>query len=239
MSGTAKGTMLLVYKDMKYQFVIFSLITLVMALIYFAIGFIISPNESISGPSGFTIFGPFYGLMAVYPAITYTVSFRYAMGFGSTRTLFFKVFFALGILFVTASMIVVNILYFIMEKLYELHVNHANMFHIGSLTNFHKSFFPYLWIDIMIGIGILGVTFLITSLWYKYGFLKISFGFIFLGFLAFLLFYKIGFLEVFQWIAGLNQLLLFSGIGIIGLVALFSAYFFIRNAPLSYMAKKG
>ncbi|MGG3575318.1 hypothetical protein ABES80_23110 [Bacillus gobiensis] len=234
MGGTLKGTAMLVYRDMKYQFVMFSLITLFVAFVFLMIGlFIETPIQA------GVIFGPFYGLIAVYGGSAYVTSFRYAMGFGSTRTLFLKVFYTLGILFVIVVMLFLNILYFIMEGLYNLGVTRVSLFHIGNVTSFQKGFFPYLWVDIMIGIVLLGLVFFVTSLWYKYGFMRISIGSIILGVIAFLLLYNIGFQAAFQWMAHINHFTLFTGIGLVGLITLFSTYLFMRNAPLSYRSKKG
>lgn len=234
MGGTLKGTMMLVYRDMKYQFVMFSLITLFIALVWFVIGL------SLSTPiQAGTIFGPIYGIIAFYGGSVYAMSYRYAMGFGATRTQFLKVFYLLGILFVIVNMVYINILYFLLESLFESDIIRVSMFHIGNVSGFSKEFFPYLWVDVMIGLGLLGLVFFSASLWYKYGFLKIAIGSILLGALFFFLIYNIGFQAAFQWMTDFGPFPFFTGIGSVGLIALFSTYLFMKDAPLSYMSKKG
>jgi hypothetical protein len=234
MGGTLKGTLMIVYRDMKYQFAMFSLITLFIALVWLVVGL------SLSTPiQAGTLFGPIYGIIAFYAGSVYAMSFRYAMGFGATRIQFLKVFYTLGILFVIVNMVYLNVLYFLLEGLFESGIIRVSMFHIGNVSGFPKGFFPYLWVDIMIGLGLLGLVFLTASLWYKYGFLKIAIGSIILGAVFFLLVYNIGFQAAFQWMTNFGPFLFFTGIGSVGLIALFSTYLFMKDAPLSYLSKKG
>ena len=233
--STLKGTLKIIYEDVKFSIILFWGITFALAIVWTIVGITYDlPNNT-----GGAIFGPLYGGIIVFCSMVFTSSFQSAIAFGSTRLQFLKVYCFVGLLFTVLSIMVLNLLYLLLMILYDQGFSSANFLHPGMLASQEYSFFAYLWIDLMIGFTLIGITFLTTSIWYKYGFLTIVIIATVVTTAATFLFM---FSEVGSLIGGMftkNSFTIFPSLGLIGIGCMFLSYISMQHAPLSYKSKNG
>ena len=146
----------------------FLYITIPLTLFWLLIGYIFGLGNdvvaSISGPAYFFIaFFGIGGFKSLYPV---------AIGMGSTRIQFLKVFYSVGILGVVLSILFLNVLQYILKTVYLQWDIGANILHPGVLLVDDYHFFTYLWIDLMFGLFLLGIPFLLYSINFRLGMRK-------------------------------------------------------------------
>ncbi|WP_308722563.1 hypothetical protein [Paenibacillus polysaccharolyticus] len=108
----------------------------------------------------------------------------------------------------------------------------VTLYQPGMLYSSSYLVFPYLWIDMMLGLLVLGLSVFLTVCWIRLGlrnFLILLFGF------GLVLSLVIAFGDMRQftlWIAYQNRMLVFTVLGVIGGALLLSTYPMMKHAPL-------
>lgn len=231
MMAATSGTARLIYSDIRKISQLMWLITLLLATGWVIFGLTLDST-------GFStnISGPLYiGLFVVYPIIAVTNSFKYAIGFGSTRIQFLKVFYWMGLLMVFINMFLFNVLYALLDTLTKRGILGFEFLHTGMMSS-HNGFMDYVWIDVMTGLALFGITFFIAATWFRFGFIRFSIGFTVIAFIGYIFYVTDAYDTFIEWTFTLDSLVGFGLFGLVGLVLLFATFPLLRNAPLHYQS---
>lgn len=225
------GNTLLLYHGARNALgkVLFLYIVLPLMGAWFAVGLIFDL------PSGIfiSIAVPVYINIAIVPITGFKSLFPVAVGMGSTRVHFLKAYYGTVLGAVMVTMFLLNVCQYVMLVGYNRWIVLANIAHPAALLRADYQFFPYLWVDLMVGLFIFGFAFLIYCLWYRLGSARMLISLTAVVISALFLYYG-GVLESwFNWIwINVKPITAFHLLGIIGLTALFSTYPLMRNANL-------
>ncbi|WP_349409176.1 hypothetical protein [Pseudalkalibacillus sp. SCS-8] len=225
--STFRGTARLIYFDIYAIAKIMWLVTLLIAVGWVILGlaFDLSGFET-------TIAGPLYvGLFVVYPILAVSTSFRYATGFGSTRVQFLKVFYLSGVVMVIANVVLFNLLYRVLDALTANGILGFGFMHTADMTSY-DSLLAYVWIDLMAGLFLFGISFLIASIWFRFGFIRFLVGSTAIGFIFYFLHVTGGLKTFYEWTLTLSGLTGFTLLGGIGSILLLATFPVMRHAPL-------
>ena len=234
------GTVRLVSEDSLWFFgkLLFLYITIPVTLIWLLIGYIFGLGEetvvSIAGPTYF--FAPIFaiaGFKSLYPI---------AIGLGSTRTQFLKVFYGVGLLSVVLSILFLNVLHRLLKAVFLQWDIDSAIFQPGLFLVDKYHFLTYLWIDLMFVLFLMGVSFLLYSLYFRLGTRKSLFALMLLSLVTMFLYYGGYLTNGMDWFMELDlaalKMKLISLIGLSGIVALLVTYPIMRNASLKPKARK-
>ncbi|SHN69666.1 hypothetical protein SAMN04487896_2642 [Paenibacillus sp. ov031] len=230
--NSVKGTNRLILDDMRWYLMIFSFITLMLTVVYLAIGFIFDIAYTTQ------LCGPMYGGICAFAIAGIVTLFPVAIGIGSTRIQFMKSFYIISVWMVIGTITILNIIYFITHLLLEYGTLRVTFYQPGMLYSSEYHFFSYLWIDLMIGFLVLGLSIFSTVCWIRLGmrnFFSLFFGF---SLIVTLVFTLSDLSEFMLWIAGVNRMTLFTALGVIGGALLLSTYPMMKNAPLTMKGRK-
>ena len=229
--STLYGNTLLLYHGARNTLgkILFLYIVFPLMAAWFAVGLIFDLPAGIF----IQISVPVYINIAIVPITGFKSLYPVAVGMGSTRVNFLKAYYGtvLGAVFFTIFLL--NVCQYVMLIGYNRWIISANIVHPAALFSADYQFIPYFWVDLMVGLFLYGFTFLIYCLWYRLGSARMLITLTVVIISGLFLYYG-GVLESwFTWIwLNVKPMNAFILIGIIGLVALFSTYPLMRNAPL-------
>ncbi|MGF9699394.1 MULTISPECIES: hypothetical protein [Paenibacillus] len=230
--NSVKGTNRLILDDMGWYLKIFSFITLMLTVVYLAIGFIFDVAYSTQ------LLGPMYGGICAFAVAGIITLYPVAIGLGSTRIQFLKSFYVISAWMVVGAMVILNVIYLIMHLLQAYGSLGVTFYQLGTLYSKEYHFISYLWIDLMTGFLVLGLSIFSTVCWIRLGmrnFLILFFGLTLILTLAIVL----SDLSVWvQWFTSVNWLALFTVTGVIGWALILSTYPMMKNAPLTMKGRK-
>jgi hypothetical protein len=232
--SAVKGTYKLVFNDFRWFFILFSCITLGIAVIYLLISMIFDVPANTDS----SIFGPIYGGICAFAGAGLVMPFQVAIGLGSTRKQFLKSYYVMGCLMVVASITFLNVLYMIMDFLLEIGINKFKFYHPGNLESQDYHFFTYYWFDLMIGFLILGLTALTTVLIRRMGVVNFLIAIVLLGMALTLILIPGNAPLIFEWITQTDIYSLFTWAGTIGIAMLLITYPMMKDAPLKMKSSK-
>lgn len=224
--NAVKGTNRLILDDMRLYLIIFTSIALGLTAIYIAIGFLFDVSYSSQ------LFGPMYGGICTFAIAGLITLYPVAIGMGSTRIQFMKSFYMMGACMVVGTMVFLHLIYLVVHLLNVGGGLQVTLFQPGMLYSSDYLVFPYLWIDLMLGFLVLGLSVFLSVCWIRLGmrnflFLLFGFGLVMSLVIAF------GDMRQFTlWIAYQNRMLVFTVLGVIGGVLLLSTYPMMKHAPL-------
>ena len=133
---------------------------------------------------------------------------------------------------VAGTMVILHLIYLLVHLLNVGGWLQVTLYQPGMLYSSNYLVFPYLWMDIMLGLLVLGLSVFLTVCWIRLGlprFLILLFG---LGLVMSLIIAFADLGPLMLWIAELNRILLFTVLGLIGGVLLLSTYPMMKHAPL-------
>ncbi|PGL71178.1 hypothetical protein [Bacillus sp. AFS055030] len=226
--NSIRGTYQLVFDELKWYFKIFSLITLLLSVVYILVSIIFN----IPSQSGAALFGPIYGGISTFAVAGLVIPFQVAIGLGSTRTQFLKSYNVMSVLMVITSITYLNVIYYIMKVLLDKGINSFRLYHPAELVSLKYHFFTYYWIDLMVGFMILGLSSFIAVLVRRLGILYFLIALVLLSIL--LTFLSINGIssDFFTWIIKIKPINLFTCIGLLGVVLQLFTFPMMINAPL-------
>lgn len=219
---------------MRWFLILFSCITLAMALIYLLIGMIFDVPANTNS----SLFGPIYGGICAFAGAGMVLPFQVAIGLGSTRNQFLKSYYAMACIMVVASITFLNVLYLIMNFLLEIGINKFKFFHPGYMESNDYHFFTYYWFDLMIGFLLMGLTALVTVLFRRMGIVNFLIAIVLLGMVLTLILIPGNAPLIFEWIVQTEVISLFTGMGIVGIAMLLLTYPVMKDAPLKMKSSK-
>ena len=227
-----KGNLYMLFHEASWALgqVLFLYIILPLMALWVLIGllFNLTPDVATAIPV------PVYINITIVAWIGFKPLYLTAIGLGSTREQYIKSFYLVYLAAVFAVMLILNICQYLLKAVYQQIFGWSNILHPGLLVRPDYHFFTYFWVDLMIGLFLFGLTFLIYSIWYRLGTTKILLVAMIFFTGAALLYYG-GVLNTwFNWLVGLditplNYSYLF---GAAGLLVLSITYPLMRNAPL-------
>ncbi|PYE48887.1 hypothetical protein HUB98_16260 [Paenibacillus barcinonensis] len=221
-----KGTSRMIWDDMRLYLTIFSSIALGLTAIYVAIGLLFEISYSSQ------LFGPMYGGICTFAIAGLLTLYPVAIGMGSTRIQFMKSFYMMGACMVACTMVIQHVIYWTVHLLNTTGWLQVTLLQPGMLYSSRYLLLPYLWIDLMVGFLVLGLSVFLTVCWIRLGlrnFLFLLFGF---G-LVMSLVVAFGDMRQFTlWVAYQNRMLVFTVLGLIGAALLLSTYPMMKHAPL-------
>ncbi|KGP83482.1 MULTISPECIES: hypothetical protein [unclassified Paenibacillus] len=230
--NATKGTNRLILDDMRWYLMIFSSITLMLTVVYLAIGFIFDVTYTTQ------LFGPMYGGICAFAIAGIITLFPVAIGMGSTRIQFMKSFYIISVWMVVGTITILNVIYFIMHLLHEYGTLGVTFYQPGMLYSSEYHFFSYLWLDLMIGFLVLGLSIFSTVCWIRLGMRNFFVLFFGVSLIVTLVIVLSDLSVWFQWFANVNLIALFTALGVIGGALLLSTYPMMKNAPLTMKGRK-
>lgn len=233
------GTFRMVYEGALFALgkFLFLYLTIPLLLLWLFIGYFFNLGEdviaAISGPTYFFI--PFFainGFSAIFPV---------AIGMGSTRINLLKTFYVVGLASVLIVTFILNVFQWILLTIYERWNVAAHILHPATFFNQEYSFLSYYLIDFMLGIFTFSFAFLFYTINYRLGFRKSVIWLMVLVIIGTLLNYSglINF-SIWEWLVtqDFHDMVIFSFVITISLIALFITYPIMRNAQLTAKSKK-
>ncbi|KAA8784038.1 hypothetical protein ABIE27_001015 [Paenibacillus sp. 4624] len=230
--NAVKGTNRLILDDMRLYLVIFTSIALGLTAVYVAIGFLFDVRYSSQ------LFGPMYGGICTFAIAGLVTLYPVAIGMGSTRIQFMKSFYMMGVCMVVGTMVILHLIYLLVHLLNVGGWLQVTLYQPGMLYSSRYLVLPYLWMDLMLGFLVFGLSVFLTVCWIRLGmrnFLFLLFG---LG-LVMSLVVAFGDMRQFTlWIAYQNRMLVFTVLGVIGGALLLSTYPMMKHALLVRKSSK-
>lgn len=229
--GVLYGNAYLIYHAARGYFgkILFLYITLPLMAIWLFIGLFFNVSSQVSTPIPI----PAYAHIALMPFLGFKPLFHVAVGLGSTRLQFLKAFYGVGILATAGTILLLNLCQYVLLLLYNHWMGWSNIVHPALLFMEEFHFIRFFGVDVMFGQFLFGLFSLIFCVWYRLGSAR-SIMLLMVVIISGLFLYYGGVLESwFTWISlNIKPMTAFILLGIIGLVALFSTYPLMRNAPL-------
>ncbi|KMY32312.1 hypothetical protein ACZ11_09230 [Lysinibacillus xylanilyticus] len=234
------GTFRLVSEEALFYLgkLMFLYITIPLTLLWVLIGYIFGLGDDVVA----SISGPAYFFIALFGVNGYRSMYPVAIGMGSTRVQLLKVYYGVGILTVVISITFLNVLQYILKTLYLRWEIGANILHPGLFLIDGYHFLAYLWIDLMFGLFLFGVPFLLYSIYFRLGLRKSIIILMLLSVIFMVLYYGSYLSDSMEWF--LELYLDASGMTLVTLLGLFSvgalllSYPIMRNAPLKSKSRK-
>lgn len=216
--------------------ILFIYITLPLMALYVLIGLIFDPPETLV--TGISIH--VYINIIILAVGGFKPLFPIAIGMGSTRIQFLKSYYIASIGTVFSIILLLNISQYVLMIVYERLVGWSNILHPATYFLDEYHFLSYFAIDLMVGLFLFGVTFIIYCIWHRIG---TTYSFIILVAVALpvLFLYYGGFMDsLFTWLLSLNlsATTVFTLLGAIGLATLSATYPLMLNAPLQPKPRK-
>jgi len=230
--SAVKGNLYMLYHDAWWTLgrVLFLYIILPLMALWVLVGLLFDLSPDVMT----TISIPVYANVAIFALIGFKPLYLFAVGMGSTREQYLKSFYLVCLIAVFAVMLMLNICQYILKVVYQQIFGWSNILHPGLLVQPDYHFMIYLWVDLMFGLFLFGLTFLVYSIWYRLGTSKmLIIAMIIFSGLA-LLYYGETLNTWFNRLIDLNitPLNCFNIFGAAGLIVLSLTYPLMRNAPL-------
>lgn len=230
--NAVKGTNRLILDDMRLYLIIFTSIALGLTAIYIAIGLLFDVSYSSQ------LFGPMYGGICTFAIAGLVTLYPVAVGMGSTRVQFMKSFYIMGTCMVAGTMVILHMIYLFVHMLNVKGGLHVILYQPGMLYSSHYLVLPYLWMDLMLGFLVLGLSVFLTVCWIRLGMRNFLFMFFGLGLVISLVIAFVDMEQFTLWIAYLNRMMLFTVLGLIGAAFLLSTYPMMKHAPIVRKSSK-
>ena len=234
------GTVRLVSEDSLWFFgkLLFLYITIPLTIVWLLIGYIFGLGDE----TVVSIAGPAYSFAPIFAIAGFKSLYPIAIGLGSTRTQFLKVFYSVGLLSVVLSILFVNVLHGLLKAVFQQWDIDSNIFQPGLFLVNEYHFLTYLWIDLMFVLFLMGVSFLLYSIKFRLGTRKSLFALMLLSLVTMFLYYGGYLTNSMDWFMELDlaalKMKLISLIGLFGIGALLVTYPIMRNASLKPKARK-
>lgn len=225
-----KGPFRLMFEDMRIQFYILTGITVALWLFFLVLGMSV---DTFMG----TLFGPYYGLFAIYPFLVYNKGYVYTLALGGTRKQFLFSMLAASGLFIVICMAVLNGIYQLNAFLLNQGIINIPLFHMGELVGSANPLL-YFWVDLLWCVFLFGVSFGINSVWFYFGTVRFLLGLtgVALVVIAYLAFADLR--TLFTWIVE-NHLVFLHVMGAVGFAAAGLSYVIMKNGPLERGGERG
>lgn len=233
------GTFRMVYEETLFAFgkLLLLYITIPVLLLWLFIGYFFTLGEDVIA----AISGPTYFFILLFAINGFKTIFPVAIGMGSTRINLLKIFYVVGLVSVLVITFILNVFQWILLTLYERWDVAAKILHPATFINQEYTFLSYYLMDFMLGIFTFSFAFLFSTIYYRLGFRKSVIWLMVLVIIGTLLKHS-GLIDfsIWEWLVtqDFHDMVIFSFVITISLIALFITYPIMRNAPLTAKSKK-
>ncbi|MED3574936.1 hypothetical protein [Cytobacillus praedii] len=230
--NTFNGPFRVIFEDLRIQFYILTVATLVLSIVYLIIGKILSSHDT------FTIgasFGPYYSLYIYYPFLAYTKAYKYTLSLGGTRKQFLLSTIANIGLFLLMTTFILNFFYYLTDYLSNQGIISTSLIHMGDLVK-GASPLLYPWIDLLWGLILFGIGLFVSSFWFYFGTIRTMVGATFLLVLA-ISYIALGDIIPFIEFVNNEHLAFVHILAGISCLLIVLSYFIMRNGPLERCTK--
>jgi hypothetical protein len=233
-----QGNLYMIYRDARWMLgqILFLYVILPLMFLWFLIGllFNLTPEVVTAIPI------PVYINIVIFAVVGFKPLYPSAVGLGSTRTQYLKTFYLVGLASVFTVMLLLNICQYLLKSVYQQVFGWSNILHPGLLVRPDYHFFTYFWADLMLGLFLFCLTFLIYCIWCRLGTPKMMLIVILFFSGVSLLYYSGSLGNWYIWLSGLNirPLGYFNLLGAVGLLTLSITYPLMRDAPLQPKLRK-
>jgi len=236
--SASKAVFRLLFGDVSWYFgkLLLLFITIPLTIVWIILGILFGLNEdviaAISGPTYFFSFG--------FAIFGFKQLFTIAIASGSTRVQFMKVYYCAGLAAISLTMLCLNVCQYLMVTVFKQFMVDAQILHPARLLLKEYQFLPYLWVDLMVGLALFGLSFLVYTILYRVGFTRTLVMFMSVTIIGLFLYYGKVFSSMSNWFwVEMNGMEIVTLIGAVSLLALFATYPMMRHAPLHPRPKKG
>jgi hypothetical protein len=229
----------MVYEETLFAFgkLLLLYITIPLLLLWLFIGYFFNLGEDVVA----AISGPTYFFILLFAINGFKTIFPVAIGMGSTRNNLLKTFYVVGLAGVLVITFILNVFQWVLLTLYERWDVAANILHPATFFIKEYTFLSYYLIDFMFCVFTFSFAFLFYTIYYRLGFRKSVIWLMVLVIFGTLLNYS-GLVDFSLWEWFVTQdfqdMVIFSFVITISLIALFITYPIMRNAPLTAKSKK-
>ncbi len=216
--------------------VLFLYITLPLMALWVVIGVVFDPPSTLV--TGISIH--VYINIIILAIGGFKTLFPLAIGMGSTRIQFIKSYYLTGLGAVVGTILLLNVCQYVLMATFDWLMGWSNILHPAVLFLKDYHFLSYFGIDLMVGLFLFGITFLIYSIWHRLGTAHSLIILMALAIPLFFLYYG-GIMDPwFAWLLSLNlsATAVFTICGTMGLACMLITYPLMRNAPLYPQPRK-
>lgn len=233
-----KGIFRLVFEEVYWYFgkLLLVFVTIPLTIVWIILGIIFKLNDTTIA----AISGPTYFFIAIFSIVGFKQLFALAIASGSTRVQFMKVFYSVSLAAITLIILCLNIFQYVLVTVFDQYNIEAQILHPARLFLQEYQFFSYLWVDLMAGLALFGLTFLVNIILYRVGFTRVLVMFMSVTIIGLFLYYGKILSSIFNGFSvEINGMQAVTLIGAVSLLALFATYPMMRHAPLHPRPKKG
>ena len=211
--------------------VLFLYITIPLMVLYVIIGLVFNPSPT-TFITGIPI--PAYIHIILFAISGFRPLFPISVGMGSTRIQFIKHYYLMGLGTTIATILFLNVCQYILMSTFDWLMGWSNIMHPAVFFLNEYQFLSFFGVDLMVGLFLFGVSFLIYCIWHRIGTVNIVLVMMALVIPIFFLYFGGMIGSWFTWMESFNfsAATIFVIFGAIGLGALFSTYPLMRHAPL-------
>lgn len=224
--GDLKGSFFIIFKELKIQLYTFSIVLLVLAALYFVIGFYIEPSDEFSP----LLSGPIYGILGFLPFFLYGDPFKSAVELGSTRRQYIFSLWLSYFIFIVIMLVIHEIVSYLLELVSDIFGSHVTLKRAGDVLP-NANTFDNMWVDFLAVIFIAGICFLVGAIMYRVGIIPTLIGILLAGVIVFIWYVLGDMMPFFKWVYHHIYETLHI-LGAIGIVSTLLVYPLIINARL-------
>lgn len=193
--GDLKGSFSIIFKELKVQLYTFSIVLVVLAAIYFVIGFYIGPSDSFNP----LLSGPVYGILGFLPLFMFGDPLKSSIELGATRRQYIVSLWLSYIIFIVMMLIIQEVISFILERVASAANSDVTLMRISDILP-NASGLDSMWVDFLAILFIAGICFLFGAIMYRIGIIPTMIGVLFLGVIVFIWFVLGDFTPLFKWV---------------------------------------
>lgn len=221
-----KGSFLIIFKEVKIQYITFTLVTLFLALLYLAVGYYAQPSDF--SP---LLSGPILGIFALLPFFMFSDPYKAAIELGATRKNYLYSLFLNMLMFVIGILIFHELLSQIIKFISHKTDTHITLIRLGELIT-NPSIFDFLWLDFLFAIFIVGLCLLLSSIIYRLGFVTTLILILIISVSLFLWYVLGDVMPMLKWISN-HWYLFFHLLALTGLCSCFATYIIMFKAKIN------
>ncbi|MGO1819144.1 MAG: hypothetical protein ACTH0S_05620 [Senegalia sp. (in: firmicutes)] len=212
-----KGSFSIVFRELKLQFYIFTIVLILLAAVYVAIGYFGNPEDFRP-----LLSGPAYGILGFLPLFLFYDPFKASIELGATRKQYIFSVWSSYLMFVVALLIVHEVISYIVKLTTDFSKSTVVLLRVGDLIP-NASVLDNFWIDFLAILFIAGVCFLLAAIMYRVGIIPTVLGVFTIGVIVFIWSVLGDIMPLIEWI--MNHIYeTFHILGAVGVIAALLIY---------------
>ena len=212
-----KGSFSIVFRELKLQLYIFTVVLILLAALYVAIGYFGEPEDFRP-----LLSGPVFGILGFLPLFLFHDPFKASIELGATRKQYIFSVWSSYLIFMVALLIVQEVVSYIVRLITDSSKSTVALLRAGDLIP-NASVLDNFWIDFLAILFIAGVCFLLAAIMYRVGIIPTALGVFALGVIVFIWSVLGDIMPLVEWI--MNHIYeTFHILGAVGVIAALLIY---------------